>query len=101
GIAEGAARRGEPVGLDALCRSAVEQLHVSAVAMSVPSSRLPAEMIAGCGHLGRVCEELQITVGEGPSLETLKDGRPLLIDDLSAAGPQARWPLFGPTAVAA
>lgn len=100
-VADGAAGHGDPVDLNALCRAAARQLQVSAVAVSVPSSGLGAEMIAGYGRLGRVAEELQVTIGEGPSLETLAAGRPLLIGDLAAAESQARWPLFGPAGVAA
>lgn len=100
-VSEEAAARGGPVDLDGLCRSAAAQLRVGSVAVSVPSVGLGAETIAGFGPLARVAEELQITVGEGPTLETLAGSGPLLVEDLAAVAAQGRWPLFAPGAVAA
>jgi hypothetical protein len=43
-------------------------------------------------------EDLQLTVGEGPCLDTFESGGPVLVADLAAAG--ARWPAFTPGALA-
>ena len=43
-------------------------------------------------------EDLQLTVGEGPCLDTFASGGPVLVADLAAAG--ARWPAFTPGALA-
>ena len=42
---------------------------------------------------------MQLTVGEGPSLEVLAGGRSVLVGELDCAELQARWPLFTPAAV--
>lgn len=42
-------------------------------------------------------EDLQLTVGEGPCLDTFASGGPVLIEDL--AGETARWPGFTPGAL--
>ncbi|MDQ3402173.1 MAG: ANTAR domain-containing protein [Actinomycetota bacterium] len=42
-------------------------------------------------------EDLQLTVGEGPCLDTFKSGGPVLVADLVADG--GRWPAFSAAAV--
>lgn len=44
--------------------------------------------------------ELQITLGEGPALTAMHDGLPVLVSDLSHQQHLARWPVFGPAAMA-
>jgi len=41
-------------------------------------------------------EELQFTLGQGPSVEAPAEGAPILVADLATAG--ARWPAFTPAA---
>ncbi|GAA4201537.1 hypothetical protein GCM10022220_07560 [Actinocatenispora rupis] len=43
-------------------------------------------------------EDLQLTVGEGPCLDTFESGGPVLVADLASA--ESRWPAFTPAAVA-
>ncbi|PRY39567.1 ANTAR domain-containing protein [Umezawaea tangerina] len=43
-------------------------------------------------------EDLQLTVGEGPCLDSFESGGPVLVADLAADG--ARWPAFTPGALA-
>lgn len=43
-------------------------------------------------------EDLQLTVDEGPCLDTFVSGGPVLVADLAATG--ARWPAFTPGALA-
>jgi hypothetical protein len=44
--------------------------------------------------------ELQITLGEGPAVAAMADGEPVLAADLSRRRHLARWPVFGPAAMA-
>lgn len=98
GIFADAQRLAVPVTLSALCNSATVALGVVAVAVSVPAVGIGMEALAASGPLARVGEELQVTVGEGPSLEMLSSSGPLLIGDLVERAWQARWPLFAPAA---
>lgn len=96
-----AQRLGVAVGLSALCRSAAARLDVVAVAVSVPSvtaTVINIDTLAAFGPLARWGEELQFTVGQGPSMEALSRSGPLLVEDLGDPGQQARWPLFAPAA---
>ncbi len=43
--------------------------------------------------------ELQVTVGEGPGLEALASGKPVLTEDLAAPASARRWPAFAHEAV--
>ena len=104
-----AERLGVAVSLSVLCRSAAVQLDVVAVAVSVSAvtaSVFGIDTLAAFGRLGRLGEELQFTVGQGPSLEALSmevltRSGPLVVEDLEAPEAQARWPLFAPAAVEA
>jgi hypothetical protein len=87
-----------------LCRSAAAQLDVVAVAVSLPSvirEVMGIETLAAFGPLARLGEELQFTVGQGPSIEVLSHAGSLLVEDLDTPEQQARWPLFAPAAVEA
>ena len=44
-------------------------------------------------HAG-AAEELQATVGEGPGIDALESGRPILVGDLAAPLSNSRWPMF-------
>lgn len=43
-------------------------------------------------------EELQLTLGEGPSYDTHRHGQPITVADLAS---DTRWPMFGPDALEA
>ncbi|MGW2342734.1 GAF and ANTAR domain-containing protein [Streptomyces sp. NPDC001661] len=68
---------------------------------------LTLNMLAHGGHLellwcdpaeglGPELDDLQYTLGDGPTLEAARHGHTVAVPDLSAADP-ARWPLFLPT----
>ncbi len=90
---------GVRVSLRSLCHATAERLPVSGVAVSVRGGMVVSEVLCATGAVSRELEELQLTVGEGPSLEVLAGGPPVLVGDLDSAGQQARWPLFAPQAV--
>jgi hypothetical protein len=92
---------GVPVSLRSLCQAAVARLPISGVAVSIRSGRVVCEVLCAIGPLSRDLEELQLTVGEGPSLTVLAGGPSVLVGDLDSAHEQARWPLFAPVAVQA
>lgn len=67
-----------------------------------------AWLSAAPGHLIRVTDgvserlaELQLTLGEGPSLDVTDSGGPVLASDLAAREYGRRWPAFAPAAVTA
>jgi ANTAR domain/GAF domain len=46
-------------------------------------------------------EELTLTLGEGPGLDALRQGEPVLTADMAGPDALVRWPVFAPAAVAA
>jgi ANTAR domain-containing protein len=92
---------GVPVSLRSLCQAAAARLPVSGVAVAVRSGRVVSEVLCATGPLSRELEELQLMVGEGPSLRVLTGGPSVLVGELDCAEQQARWPLFAPAAVEA
>lgn len=98
---------GAAVGLEVVCRAAVTYLRVghpgvTGAAVTVPGGQAPgAQTLAAYGPFARSGEELQVGIGEGPSLEGLDRAGAVLIADLDAPEVQTRWPVFAPTAAAA
>ena len=97
-VAGQAARRGGQVAAVDVCAAAVEALPVS-------GAWVMAQGKVGAGHLmcvtdevGEQLAELQMTLGEGPSLDVLTSGAPVLISDLDEGDAARRWPGFTPQA---
>jgi hypothetical protein len=97
-VADQASRRGGQVSVADVCAAAVEALPVS-------GAWVMAQRAAGAGHLMCVTDEvseqlaeLQMTLGEGPCLDVLTSGAPVLISDLDEGDAARRWPGFTPQA---
>jgi ANTAR domain len=100
-VAERAARRGVPVTVALLCETAEVRLEVSGVVLSVDTSPGGLELRCATDALGERLAELQVTVGEGPSVDARRAGGPVLAGDLDESRNQRRWPVFAPLAVEA
>lgn len=79
-----------------ICDLCVQMLHVSGAGIA---------MVTASGHRGVVCstderagviEDLQLTLGEGPCIDAVRSGAPVLVPDLAATTDLAvdRWPTF-------
>lgn len=92
-----------PVSLDVLCRLATLRWAGAAVAVSVPIRTVGAAraQTVAAADLARTGEELQVTVGEGPSLDVLAGAGSITVDQIDDAALTARWPVFAPAAVVA
>jgi hypothetical protein len=90
------------VSVDSLCAAAAAHLGVSAVAVTTPAVAGQAQTLGVHGTLARELEELQVTLGVGPSLQAIADGVSVLVPGLRAdADAAARWPEFTQAALAA
>jgi hypothetical protein len=97
-VAEQAAGRGGRVAAGDACAAAV-------TAVAVTGAWLSAASGSEAGHLMRVTDEvsgrlaeLQLTLGEGPSLDASASGGPVLASDLADGESGRRWPAFAPAA---
>jgi hypothetical protein len=88
-----------PVSVSTVCAVAAARLPVTGVAVAMRSGLVPATTLSATDALSRECEELQLTCGEGPSLDVLEGGPSLWVADLNAPDWQLRWPLFAPQAI--
>jgi hypothetical protein len=79
---------------DRLCRACVELLGVDGAAVSLMHDGTTVGTFGSSGELSRRLDELQFTYGEGPCLDAVTSGRPVLVSDLREPGEQ-RWPVFG------
>ncbi|MGQ0629456.1 MAG: GAF and ANTAR domain-containing protein [Sporichthyaceae bacterium] len=102
-VAQAVAARAQELGVEVngslLCGTALVQLGVSAAAVSVPGGLVSAQTVAVAGDRARELEELQVTLGEGPSRDGLLHGSAVMVDDLTAPEQQTRWPLYAASAV--
>jgi hypothetical protein len=97
-VAAQAAGRGGRVSAADACVAAV-------AAVEVTGAWLIAASGAKAGHLMRVTDEvsgllaeLELTLGEGPGLDAVASGGPVLASDLGGGEAVRRWPVFAPAA---
>lgn len=90
---------GVAVSVRVLCETAAVRLPVTGVAVAIRGGFVASEPLCVTDSLSRRLEELQLTLGEGPTLEVLAGARAILIEDLDTPAYLARWPLFVPHAV--
>jgi hypothetical protein len=99
-VAEQAAGRSGQVSAGDVCAAVVPGVQVTGAWLSAARG-------AEAGHLMRVTNdvserlaELQLTLGEGPSLDASASGNPALASDLADGEAGFRWPAFTPAAYA-
>ncbi|RSM55180.1 hypothetical protein DMH03_33940 [Amycolatopsis sp. WAC 01376] len=83
-----------------ICELCVTELAVSGAGMSVMAGPLAdgTQILAhSTGEAGKRLEDLQLTVGEGPSVDAFVSGEAVLVPDLDAE--HDRWPAYAPGAV--
>lgn len=76
-----------------LCVACVGLLGVDGAAISLMHDGASRGTFGSSGELAGRLDELEFTLGEGPCLDTVADGRPVLVADLAGDGEQ-RWPAF-------
>jgi hypothetical protein len=76
-----------------LCHEAVTALPVSGAAVSMTADVDHRVMVCATDGVAARLEELQFSFGEGPCVDSMAAGRPVLVADLAEVG-DARWPMF-------
>ncbi|MFB4320610.1 ANTAR domain-containing protein [Actinomadura sp. 21ATH] len=99
-IAACARRRAAAVSAQDACIACARALALSGVGVSlVAGDRLEPVQVAG--RLGRELLEAELTSGDGPCVEAVATGGPVLVADLAEPVCGRRWPVFTATARAA
>lgn len=88
-----AAGAGGLAAANELCRACVDLLEVDGAAVSLMYEGSTRGTFGSSGELSRRLDEFQFTFGEGPCLDAVSNGRPVLVSDL-AAKTEHRWPAF-------
>ena len=78
---------------DRLCEACVVVLEVDGASVSLIHDGATQGTFGSSGELSRHLDELQFTFGEGPCLDSVRGGRPILVADLDDPAEQ-RWPAF-------
>ncbi len=85
---------------DRLCLACVELLQVDGAAISVVHDGASRGTFGSSGWLSRRLDEYQFTFGEGPCLDAVASGRPVLVANLGLRD-ESRWPAFTEAVLAA
>jgi len=78
---------------DSLCRACVGLLEVDGASISLTLDGTNRGTFGSSGELSRRLDALQFTFGEGPCLDAVRDGSPVLVADLDDPT-HTRWPAF-------
>ncbi|WP_154697681.1 GAF and ANTAR domain-containing protein [Lentzea guizhouensis] len=98
GINEIARADQKPVDVRHVCLACRIGLNAVGVGIYLAGTAQPVEVV---GTTGDEMAELQVTLGEGPVPEALRQNRPVFVSDLTGGLSARRWPVFAPAAVAA
>lgn len=86
---------------ESLCAAGTTGLPISGVGLILVGAQgRPEQLVAATDGPATTMEELQFSLGEGPCIDSSRQGRPVLQPELRHTGP-LRWPAFGPAAVQA
>jgi hypothetical protein len=89
---------GEPT-LAHVCAALAEVALVDGAVAALASSATVRATVHADG-IGAKVEELTLTLGEGPGVDAVVAGRPVIADDLGDRAAAERWPMFVPAAAA-
>ncbi|MFS8097390.1 GAF and ANTAR domain-containing protein [Lentzea alba] len=91
--------RGAPVSFRHACAACVKALDAQGAGLSLARGRGLGEPVCAVGLGTDELEELQFTLGEGPSVDAAAGTAPVLASDLYNAEFGRRWPMFTPAAL--
>lgn len=83
--------------LDGLLRSCCRTTGLDGAGVTMMSADAGREPVFATDEVATVIERLQLTLGEGPCVDSASTGIPVLVPDLSdpGEGVAGRWPVFG------
>src|ERR1017187_9300344 len=97
-VADQAARRGGRVTAAGVCAAAVAAVNVTGAWLTAAGSGEAVHLMRVTDEVSEHLAELQLTLGEGPSLDVSASGGRVLAWDLGTGEAAGRWPAFAPAA---
>jgi len=91
---------GTPVTVGHVCAAVVRVTGVDGSSVALTTSSPIREAVYASDETAARVEELTLTLGEGPSIDALRLGEPVLSADMAGTVARSRWPLFASEAVA-
>jgi hypothetical protein len=82
-----------------LCDLAAGSLPVNGVGLSLTGGRGRHSRLAATDEISGQIEDLQVLLGQGPCVDAVTAGAPVLVADMTRATVRARWPVFASAAV--
>lgn len=99
GLSTALAGAGRGTGVaDRLCEACVNLLTVDGAALSIIHEGTISRSFGASSELSRELDELQFTFGEGPCLDAVRGGGPVMVSDL-ADRRRDQWPAFSSAAL--
>ncbi len=90
---------GNPVSPAHVCAAAVATVGVDGAGLTLVLSPTVRETVDATDGVAAALEELQLTLGQGPCVDALSKGGPVLAEDLRSSEYSTRWPAFTPAAL--
>jgi hypothetical protein len=100
-VAIQASLRGENVSPADVCTAVVASVEVTGAWLIATASADPGHLMRVTDEVGEHLAELELTLGEGPSLDAFASGGPALASDLRSPEAASRWPAFAVAATQA
>jgi hypothetical protein len=91
---------GDAVTVRHACAAIATVTGVDNVAAVLATSATLRETVYAGDEIAARVEELMLTLGEGPGLDALRHGEPVLSADMAGPDALARWPVFAPASLA-
>lgn len=83
-----------------LCSSAVGALAVDGVGLSMTNGPGQHRKVVATDEVSDRIEDLQVLLGQGPCVDAVSTGAPVLVEDLAGPDVGTRWPIFTPAVAA-
>jgi hypothetical protein len=83
-----------------LCTMAVDSLSVNGAGLSVSNGPGEHRKVAATDDVSDRIEDLQVLLGQGPCVDAVRSGAPVLVADIDVPDVSDRWPIFTPAAAA-
>lgn len=86
--------------IDYVCARLAESLPVNGVGLSVTGGPGRHQRVAATDDVSARIEDLQVLLGQGPCVDAVATGAPVLVADIGEPAVAARWPAFTPAVAA-
>jgi GAF domain/ANTAR domain len=77
-----------------LCEAAVHTMPIAGASLTLTTAVGHRSLLAASDGVAARLDELHFTLGEGPAIDAVSRGHPVLVNDLADPATAGRWPAF-------